>query len=243
MRQQHSSIVGEQKPVKAEAPAVKQEVDFAIVTVAMGEGIAELFKSIGATAVIEGGQTMNPSTEDIVKAVEEVNAKKVIIMPNNKNIIMAAEQAAEVLQCEVAVVPTKTVPQGMAALLAFNPTASVSENKKLMSEASQYVKTGQVTYAVRDTSIDGISISKDDFMGISEGKIVVAENDRQQTAKTLLGKMLDEDAEILTILYGEDVSEEDVNSLKDYIEEQYEDLEVEVHNGKQPLYSYIFSIE
>ncbi|WP_064093750.1 DAK2 domain-containing protein [Rossellomorea aquimaris] len=243
MRQQHSNIVGEQTQVKAEAPAVKQEVDFAIVTVAMGEGIAELFKSIGATAVIEGGQTMNPSTEDIVKAVEEVNAKKVIIMPNNKNIIMAAEQAAEVLQSEVAVVPTKTVPQGMAALLAFNPTASVSENKELMSEASQYVKTGQVTYAVRNTSIDGISISKDDFMGISEGKIVVAENDRQQTAKTLLEKMLDEDAEILTILYGEDVSEEDVSSLRDYIEEQYEDLEVEVHNGKQPLYSYIFSIE
>ncbi len=126
MREQHSSIVGESRPAaKAETP--KKEVDFAIVTVAMGEGVAELFRSIGATVVIEGGQTMNPSTEDIVKAVEEVNAKKVIIMPNNKNIIMAAEQAAEVLSQEVAVVPTKTVPQGMSALLAFNPGASVSE--------------------------------------------------------------------------------------------------------------------
>ncbi|WP_406687285.1 DAK2 domain-containing protein [Rossellomorea vietnamensis] len=243
MRQQHSSIVGESKPAIAEAPTPVKEVDFAIVTVSMGEGIAELFKSIGATSVIEGGQTMNPSTEDIVKAVEEVNAKKVIIMPNNKNIIMAAEQAAEVLEMEVAVVPTKTVPQGMAALLAFNPSASVEDNKQLMTEASKQVKTGQVTFAVRDTSIDGVSISKDDFMGIEEGKIVVSDSDRQKSAQTLLETMLDADSEILTILYGEDVTEEDVESLREYVEQHYEDVEVEVHNGKQPLYSYIFSVE
>jgi uncharacterized protein len=243
MRQQHSSIVGDSRQVKAQAPPVKKEVDFAIVTVAMGEGISELFKSIGATAVIEGGQTMNPSTEDIVKAVEEVNAKKVIIMPNNKNIIMAAEQAAEVLSAEVAVVPTKTVPQGMAALLAFNPAFSVEDNKKTMSEASRHVKTGQITYAVRDTNIDGMTISKDDFMGIAEGKIVISENDRQQSAKRLLDDMLDEESEILTILYGEDVTEGDALSLQEYVEDHYEDVEVEVHNGKQPLYSYIFSIE
>ncbi|MEI2663931.1 DAK2 domain-containing protein [Rossellomorea sp. LJF3] len=243
MRQQHSSIVGESKPAVAEAQTPAKEVDFAIVTVSMGEGIAELFKSIGATSVIEGGQTMNPSTEDIVKAVEEVNAKKVIIMPNNKNIIMAAEQAAEVLEMEVAVVPTKTVPQGMAALLAFNPSASVEDNKQLMTEASKQVKTGQVTFAVRDTSIDGVSISKDDFMGIEEGKIVVSDSDRQKSAQTLLETMLDADSEILTILYGEDVTEEDVESLREYVEQHYEDVEVEVHNGKQPLYSYIFSVE
>ncbi|WP_044337432.1 DAK2 domain-containing protein [Rossellomorea aquimaris] len=243
MRQQHSSIVGETKPVKAQAPAAPKEVDFAIVTVAMGEGISDLFKSIGATSVIEGGQTMNPSTEDIVKAVEEVNAKKVIIMPNNKNIIMAADQAAEVLEMEVAVVPTKTVPQGMAALLAFNPSASVEDNKQLMTEASKQVKTGQITFAVRDTNIDGVAIAKDDFMGIAEGKIVISDHDRQKTAQSLLDKMLDEDSEILTILYGEDVTEEDVHSLKEYVEEHYEDVEVEVHNGKQPLYSYIFSVE
>ncbi|MFC7784410.1 MULTISPECIES: DAK2 domain-containing protein [unclassified Rossellomorea] len=243
MRQQHSSIVGETKPVNAKVPAAAKEVDFAIVTVAMGEGIAELFKSIGATSVIEGGQTMNPSTEDIVKAVEEVNAKKVIIMPNNKNIIMAADQAAEVLEMEVAVVPTKTVPQGMAALLAFNPSASVEDNKQLMTEASKQVKTGQITFAVRDTNIDGVAIAKDDFMGIAEGKIVISDHDRQKTAQSLLEKMLDEDSEILTILYGEDVTEEDVDSLKEYVEEHYEDVEVEVHNGKQPLYSYIFSVE
>ncbi|KPL61170.1 DAK2 domain-containing protein [Rossellomorea vietnamensis] len=241
MRQQHSSIVGVSKPAVAETPA--KEVDFAIVTVSMGEGIAELFKSIGATSVIEGGQTMNPSTEDIVKAVEEVKAKKVIIMPNNKNIIMAAEQAAEVLEMEVAVVPTKTVPQGMAALLAFNPSASVEDNKQLMTEASKQVKTGQVTFAVRDTSIDGVSISKDDFMGIEEGKIVISDSDRQKSAQSLLDTMLDADSEILTILFGEDVSEEDVESLREYVEQHYEDVEVEVHNGKQPLYSYIFSVE
>ncbi|MGM0851589.1 MAG: DAK2 domain-containing protein [Bacillota bacterium] len=243
MRQQHSSIVGETKPVKAQAPVAPKEVDFAIVTVAMGEGISELFKSIGATAVIEGGQTMNPSTEDIVKAVEEVNAKKVIIMPNNKNIIMAADQAAEVLEMEVAVVPTKTVPQGMAALLAFNPSASVEDNKQLMIEASKQVKTGQITFAVRDTNIDGVAIAKDDFMGIAEGKIVISDHNRQTSAQSLLEKMLDEDSEILTILYGEDVTEEDVHLLKEYVEEHYEDVEVEVHNGKQPLYSYIFSVE
>lgn len=242
MREQHSSIVGESRPVaKAETP--KKEVDFAIVTVAMGEGVAELFRSIGATVVIEGGQTMNPSTEDIVKAVEEVNAKKVIIMPNNKNIIMAAEQAAEVLSQEVAVVPTKTVPQGMSALLAFNPGASVSENQAGMSEATKQVKSGQVTFAVRDTSIDGITISKDDFMGIDEGKIVIAEKDLKKAATGLLEQMLDEDSEILTIIYGEDVSEGDVESLQEYIEQKYGEVEVEVHNGKQPLYSYIFSVE
>ncbi|MEW4326054.1 DAK2 domain-containing protein [Rossellomorea marisflavi] len=242
MREQHSSIVGESRPVaKAETP--KKEVDFAIVTVAMGEGVAELFRSIGATVVIEGGQTMNPSTEDIVKAVEEVNAKKVIIMPNNKNIIMAAEQAAEVLSQEVAVVPTKTVPQGMSALLAFNPGASVSENQAGMSEAAKQVKSGQVTFAVRDTSIDGITISKDDFMGIDEGKIVIAERDLKKAATGLLEQMLDEDSEILTIIYGEDVSEGDVESLQEYIEQKYGEVEVEVHNGKQPLYSYIFSVE
>ncbi|MFD2682870.1 DAK2 domain-containing protein [Bacillus seohaeanensis] len=246
MRQQHSNIVGE-SPVSALKEEVKpksaEPLEFGIVTVSMGEGIADLFRSIGATHVIEGGQTMNPSTEDIVKAAQSLNAKKVIIMPNNKNIIMAAEQAAEILEEEVAVVPTKTVPQGMAALLAFNPTTSLEDNKLNMSEALKEVKTGQVTYAVRDTNIDGLSIAKDDFMGIAEGKIVVTNTDRLETAKELLSTMFDDDSEILTILYGEDASEGDVESLQQYVEENYEDVEVEVHNGKQPLYSFIFSIE
>ncbi|WP_260507940.1 DAK2 domain-containing protein [Cytobacillus firmus] len=243
MRQQHTNLIDDvPTPLAAEAkPKEKQE--YGIVTVSMGSGIADLFRSIGAHAVIEGGQTMNPSTEDIVKAIKEVNAKKVIILPNNKNIIMAAQQAAEVTEEEAVVVSSKTVPQGMAALLAFNPGAGLAENEEGMTEALQHVKTGQITFAVRDTSIDGLEIEKDDFMGIADGKIVVKNKDRVQAAKDLLDGMIDEDSEILTVLKGEDAAEEEVDALISYIEDKYEDVEVEVHDGKQPLYSFIFSIE
>lgn len=243
MREQHSDIVGtkHRAPVKNESSKEKQE--FAVITVSMGEGIAELFKSIGATYVIEGGQTMNPSTEDIVKAIEEANAEKVIILPNNKNIIMAAQQAAEVVELEAVVVPSKTVPQGMAAILAFNPTAPLVENYEGMKEALNHVKTGQVTFAVRDTTIDGISIQKDDHMGIAESKIVASDKDRISSVKKLLGQMIDAESEILTVLYGEDVSQEEVKELEAFVVNEFEDVELEIHNGKQPLYSYIFAIE
>ena len=158
------------------APAQVKKVEkhpYAIVTIAMGEGVAELLRSIGASYVIEGGQTMNPSTEDIVKAVKEIGAEKVLILPNNKNIVMAAEQAVELLDIEAAVVPTKTIPQGMAAILSFNPEEAVETNQATMTEAFAHVKTGQVTFAVRDTSIDGVEIRKDDFMALAEGKIVL----------------------------------------------------------------------
>jgi uncharacterized protein len=242
MRQQHSNIVGETKtPLVEEKKKEKQE--YGIVTVSMGAGIAELFRSIGAHAVIEGGQTMNPSTEDIVKAIKEVHAKKVFILPNNKNIILAAQQAAEVSEEQVVVIPSKTVPQGMSALLAFNPGVGLEENEQAMTEAMQHVKSGQITYAVRDTNIDGLAIEKDDFMGIAEGKIVITNKDKVKAAEELLDYMLDEDAEILTILTGEDAEEEEVSELVEYIESKYEDLEIEVHNGEQPLYSFIFAIE
>ncbi|KIL47676.1 DAK2 domain-containing protein [Jeotgalibacillus campisalis] len=243
MREQHTELVGSdyRVPDKNAVPAEKKP--YAIITVSMGEGIAELFKSIGATNVIEGGQTMNPSTEDIVKAIEEANAEKVIILPNNKNIIMAAEQAAEVVEMEAVVVPSKTVPQGMTAILAFNPTAEIDDNFAGMKEALNHVKTGQVTFAVRDTSIDGITIQKDDHMGIAEGKIVVSDKSRLNSAKKLLAQMIDEEAEILTILHGEDAGEDEVNDIKAFIESEYAELEIEIHNGKQPLYSYIFAIE
>ncbi|MCP3739053.1 DAK2 domain-containing protein [Rossellomorea sp. BNER] len=246
MREQHSSILeGTQHQLTADTrkTQLKQKQEYGIVTVSMGEGIAELFKSIGATVVIEGGQTMNPSTEDIVKAVEEVNAEKVLILPNNKNIIMAAEQAAEVIAGEVQVVPTKSVPQGMAALLAFNPSAPITENKQGMSEALDYVKTGQITFAVRDTNIDGVTIAKDDFMGIADGKIITSHQFQVEAAKQLLDTMLDKDSEILTILYGEDATTEEVEAITSYVNKKFEDVEIEVHNGKQPLYSFIFSIE
>ncbi|PLR77597.1 hypothetical protein CU633_09315 [Bacillus sp. V3-13] len=241
MRQQHSNLVETNlKPLVSET---KEKQEYGIVTVSMGKGIAELFRSIGAHAVIEGGQTMNPSTEDIVKAIKEVNAKKVIILPNNKNIIMAAEQAAEVTDEEVIVIASKTVPQGLSALLAFNPGADLSENRRAMSEALKAVKTGQITYAVRDTSIDGLAIEKGDFMGIAEGKIVVKDKDKIKSAKELLTNLIDEDTEILTILKGEDASDDDVQTLVSFIEETNEDIEIEVHNGEQPLYAFIFAVE
>lgn len=242
MRLQHSTIVEKDKEISASVPK-KEKAEYGIVTVSMGSGIADLFRSIGAHEVIEGGQTMNPSTEDIVKAIKNINAKKIIILPNNKNIIMAAQQAAEVAEEEVAVVPSKTVPQGLSALLAFNPTAELEENKQGMIEALQHVKTGQITFAVRDTSIDGLEIKKDDFMGIFDGKIILKDEDKLTAAKNLLKEMLDEDSEILTILKGEDASDEDVNSLVEYVESEFADVEVEVHDGKQPLYAFIFAIE
>ncbi|WP_369902986.1 DAK2 domain-containing protein [Bacillus manliponensis] len=242
MREQHTALLDEPTVhVDPQKPVEKQP--YGIVTVAMGSGIKELFESIGATKVIEGGQTMNPSTEDIVKAIEEANAEKVIILPNNGNIVMAAEQAASVAEQEVVVVRSKTVPQGMAAMLAFNPVAAMDENEVSMNEALSHVKTGQITYAVRDTEIDGVEINKDDFMCIAEGKIVSTDTEKLGAAKQLLEAMLDEDSEILTILQGEDASDEEVNTLVAFVEEKFEDVEVEVHNGNQPLYSFIFSIE
>jgi DAK2 domain fusion protein YloV len=245
MRQQHSNIVGEtHTPLVSDKPQVaKEQQEYGIVTVSMGSGIADLFKSIGAHAVIEGGQTMNPSTEDIVKAVKEVNAKKVFILPNNKNIIMAAQQAADVSDEEIYVIPSKTVPQGLSALLAFNPAGNVLANEAAMTEAMQHVKTGQITFAVRDTQIDGLEIEKDDFMGIAEGKIVVKNKDKGIAAEDLLTAMVDSNSEILSIIYGEDVTEDEVNALTAFVEENFEDVEVELHNGKQPLYSFIFAIE
>ncbi|WP_191561747.1 DAK2 domain-containing protein [Metabacillus idriensis] len=245
MRQQHTSLLVDapQAPVKNAAPKKKEKQKYGVVTVTMGKGIANLFRSIGSHSVIEGGQTMNPSTEDIVQAIKDVNAENVIILPNNSNIVMAAQQAASVVDEKVLVIPSKTVPQGMAALLAFNPTAAPEENEKIMKDALSTVKTGQITYAVRDTNIDGLDIAKGDFMGISNGKIVTKDTQQLAAAKKLLETMISKDDEILTVLQGEDAADEEMKDLVQFIEETYEDVEVEVHKGEQPLYSYIFSIE
>lgn len=249
MRQQHSTILEEehganQHGVQTAAPtATKAKAPFAIVTVAMGEGVSDLFRSLGAAHVIEGGQTMNPSTEDIVKAIEAANADHVFIFPNNSNIIMAAEQAASVAPCGVSVIPTKTVPQGLAAAIAFNPEADVDTNENVMKTAASAVKSGQVTYAVRDTSIDGVEIRKDDHMAIAEKKIVASSASSLEAAKRLVDALVDADDEIITILTGEGSSAEDVEALSAYIESKNDEIEIEVHDGKQPLYSYIFSVE
>lgn len=243
MREQHSAIVNDHSD-SAVVPAKKKEKHpYAVVTIAMGEGIANLLRSIGASYVIEGGQTMNPSTEDIVKAVKEIEAERVLILPNNKNILMAAEQAVELLDIEAAVVPTKTIPQGMAAILAFNPEASVEDNKEGMTEAFSHVKTGQVTFAVRDTSIDGVEIRKDDYMALAEGKIILSTPKMLEAAKKVVSELVDEDSEIITILYGEDATAEQANELSSFIESHYPDAEVEIVEGKQSLYPFILSIE
>ena len=243
MRQQHTAIVEKDRVAAVKVPQKQQQLEFGIITVAMGSGIAEMFRSIGAHEVIEGGQTMNPSTEDFVKAIEKLNAKNIIILPNNKNIIMAAEQAAEIVEENVAVVPSKTVPQGMSALLAFNPTADLETNKEEMTEALRHVKTGQITFAVRDTNYNGLNIKKDDFMGIYDGQIVVKAEGYLDAAKKLVKEMMDDDSEILTIFKGEDASDEDVEALVEYVESEFPDVEIEVHDGKQPLYAFIFSVE
>ncbi|AUS13803.1 hypothetical protein C0W65_18335 [Bacillus subtilis] len=242
MREQHTSIISqESKPAGNEKTPAKQP--YGIVTVAMGEGISDLFKSIGASVVIEGGQTMNPSTEDIVEAVKSVNAETVFILPNNSNIIMAANQAASVMNEQVLVIPAKTVPQGMSALLAFNPDQEAEANEANMLSAIQQVKSGQVTYSVRDTHIDGKDIKKGDFMGILNGTIIGTSENQLSAAKMLLSEMIGEDDEIVTILYGEDVSREEAEQLEAFLSDKYEEIEVEIHNGKQPLYSYIVSAE
>ncbi len=246
MREQHSSIVNEEKehaPATPKASAAAEKQRFGVVSVAMGEGIADLFKSIGASVVIEGGQTMNPSTEDIVTAIESVHAETVFILPNNSNIVMAAKQAATVSNREVVVIPTKTVPQGMSALLSLNEVASNEDNEAAMLDAIDNVKSGQITFAVRDTQIDGIDIAKGDYMGLYNGKITLTAKNQLDAAKELLTKMVTEDDEIVTIIKGEDASSEEMDELEAFIEETFEDIEVEVHDGKQPLYSYILAVE
>lgn len=240
MREQHAAILRE----KNDGTQVKTEKKpYAVIAVAMGSGIRELFKNLGATVVIEGGQTMNPSTQDITDAIKEANAHNVIILPNNKNIVMTAEQARDLTEDNVAVVKTKTIPQGISALLAFHPDEDIETNHMHMTEAIEEVKTGQVTYAVRDTKIDGMLIKKGNYMGILDGSIKSCEADRSETVKGLLQELITEDDEILTILYGEDVTDSEVKELTQFVEEKFDDIEIEVHHGNQPIYSYILSVE
>ena len=240
MRNQHDAVLEKEEQQVA---AKQEEKDFAIVAVVAGDGLAEIFKSQGVDYVISGGQTMNPSTEDIVKAIDAVNAKNVIILPNNKNIFMAAQSAAEVAEIPAAVVETRTVPQGFTSVLAFNPEQSLEENVAAMTASLSDVVSGSVTLAVRDTSIDGLEIHKDDNLGMVDGKIVVSNPDMTATLKATFAKMIDEDSEIITIYVGEDGSQDLAEEMADYLESTYEDIEVEIHDGKQPVYPYLMSVE
>ena len=241
MRLQHETLV--ERDAQQEALTEKVRVPFAVIAIAAGEGVQELFRSLGASYIISGGQTMNPSTEDILKAVKEVNAEQVIILPNNKNIFMAADQAAEVADVPVAVVPSKTISQGMTAMLAFNDQQSLEENKASMTEMLDSVVSGQVTTAVRDTTIDDVEIKKDDFLGMIDGKIVVSEADRFNASLDTLNRMIDEDTEIVTIIVGEDGSVEEAEKLIAILVSENDELETELHEGGQPVYPYFFSAE
>lgn len=242
MTEQHNEIIGQNAP--QEAPAKREQAEYGIISVVAGEGIKNLFEEQGCHYVIEGGQTMNPSTEDFLKAIDELNAKNIIILPNNSNIIMAANQAAQVTEdVNVVVVPSKTIPQGYTALMMFNENASVEDNTEEMTQAIAEVKSGQVTYAVRDTQMNGVDIKENDFIGILDKDIVVSVPSRFESACALVDQMIDEDSEIVTILFGEGVDEDEADELAEYIENKFEDVEVTIFEGQQPVYSYIISVE
>lgn len=214
------------------------------ISVSIGEGIGEIFKGLGVDYIIEGGQTMNPSTEDMLNAIDKVNAKNIFILPNNKNIILAANQAVSLVEDKnIFVIPTKTVPQGITALINYIPESSAEENAKRMEEELDTVKTGQVTYAVRDTMIDDKEIHQGDYMGIGDKTILSVGKDMETVTREMVSEMIDEESAIVCIYYGEEASEEDANKLAEDIEEDYPDVEVEVHFGGQPIYYYVISVE
>ncbi|HDJ6426730.1 TPA: fatty acid kinase catalytic subunit FakA [Staphylococcus aureus] len=240
MREQHREVIRKEQHT---AKPKMETVETAIITISMGEGISEIFKSMGATHIISGGQTMNPSTEDIVKVIEQSKCKRAIILPNNKNILMASEQAASIVDAEAVVIPTKSIPQGISALFQYDVDATLEENKAQMADSVNNVKSGSLTYAVRDTKIDGVEIKKDAFMGLIEDKIVSSQSDQLTTVTELLNEMLAEDSEILTVIIGQDAEQAVIDNMINWIEEQYPDVEVEVHEGGQPIYQYFFSVE
>ena len=239
MRNQHEAQL--EKEEKSAKPA--EEKEYAIIAVVAGEGLAEIFKAQGVDYIISGGQTMNPSTEDFIKAVDQVNARNIIFLPNNKNIFMAAQSAAEVLEQPTTVIETRTLPQGLTSLLAFDSGKTIEENHERMTVALSDVVSGSITTAVRDTTIDGLEIHENDNLGMVDGKILVSNPDMLTTLKATFAKMLDEDSEIVSIYIGEDGDEELANGLAQDLMEEYEDLEVEIHQGNQPVYPYIFSVE
>ncbi|WP_270563694.1 DAK2 domain-containing protein [Clostridium beijerinckii] len=216
---------------------------YGFITVAMGDGISNIFKDLGIDYVIEGGQTMNPSTQDILDAVEKINAEHIFIMPNNKNIIMAANQAAEISSKNILVVPTTTIPQGIACSTMFNYDSEVEENFTNLKDTIEVVKTGSVTYAVRDTEIDGIDIKQGNMLGLVEGKIKEVGEDKKVVAGKVLEDMIDDESELITVYYGEDVSDEDANEFEAELQEKYEDLDIQFYKGNQPLYYFLISVE
>lgn len=248
MREEHANRLISQEQVDAqghhleETPEPDKEHGFVVISI--GEGLSEIFKGLGADRIVEGGQTMNPSTEDILEAVNKVPAKHVYILPNNKNIILAASQVKDIVEDKVVhVIPSTTIPQGITAMINYDPDATADEIEEIMSESLSEVISGQVTFAVRDTVIEDHEIKEGDILGISEGKICAVETDVDESVKNLFGHMINEDSELITIYYGQDISEDKAYQLAEEVADLYEDCEVEVHYGGQPLYYYIISVE
>ncbi len=240
MKVQHENIVLESQD---EVSSSAEEKEFGFIATSMGEGLAKIFKDFGVDHIIEGGQTMNPSTEDFMKAIEHINAKNIFIFPNNSNIIMAANQAKELSDKNIIVIPTKNTPQGFTALVNFNGDASIEENEEAMMESLGLVKSGQVTFAVRDTVMNDVEVKEGNIIGIAEGKLSGAGDTVDEITSSLIEKLVDEDSAIITLFYGEDVNEEDANKLRDELEEKFEDIDVELYYGGQPLYYYLVSVE
>lgn len=239
MREQHRELLVREEDYKASKPMEK----YGAVAVAMGEGIYDIFKDLGASEIIEGGQTMNPSTEDILKSINNVNAETVFIFPNNSNIILAANQAKSLAEKNVVVAPTKTIPQGISALMALDYDKNVEDNMMKIEKAISSVKSGLVTYAVRNSNYDGINIEEGNILGMVEGKIKGVGKDTLEVSRKVLEDMIDEDSSLISIYYGSDVTEEEAMKLSEEIGEYYSDCEIELHFGGQPLYYYILSVE
>lgn len=238
MRKQYEHIV------EQENAEVKDPIDVGIITVAFGKGITQTFNSIGATTIIEGGQTMNPSTEDVLAAIEKTNAAHTFILPNNKNIVLAANQAKEISDKSITIIPTKSVPEGISALLAYDESFSNEENEQAMLEAMQDIKTGSVTYATRDTVINNMEIKQGAYIGLNDDTIKVTKDNQLDTIQALLEEIVDEDEdELITLFYGENVTEDEIKNIESFVEETFEDVEIEVHEGNQPIYAYIFMVE
>ena len=255
MREEHNEKLGleAEKAEAVKSGAVKAQAvskpklppkENGFISVSVGDGINEIFKGLGVDYLIEGGQTMNPSTEDMLNAIEQVNAKNIFILPNNKNIILAADQAKAMTKDKnIIVIPSKTVPQGIAAVINFVSGKSIEENEEAMKEAMDHVKTGSVTYAVRDTKIDGLEIKTGDFMGLDDHSIKSTGSDIKQVTADLIETMVEEDSELISVYYGADSNEDDANEIADLLMEKYDYLDVEVHAGNQPVYYYIISVE
>ncbi len=241
MRVQHENIVLETN--EEVVTYQEEEKEYGFISTSMGEGLNKIFKDFGVDYIIEGGQTMNPSTEDFIKAINSINAKNIFIFPNNSNIIMAANQAKEISDKNVIVIETKNTPQALTALVSFNPEANVTENEEAFKEALQMVKSGQVTFAVRDTVMNDIEVKEGNIIGIAEGKLLSAGDSVNTVTTNMIEELIDEDTSIVTLFYGENLTEEDASNLRDELEEKFEDIDIELYYGGQPLYYYLVSVE